>query len=78
MVTLKKRKKVESEKANRPFFLGVINGSSKICDFSNLSEKRMTASADGADLHNVLWSLVKKFTRHYGIIKETRIKLLHG
>jgi hypothetical protein len=38
----------------------------------------MKESADEADLQNVLWSLVKKFTRHYGIIKETRIKLLHG
>lgn len=38
----------------------------------------MKESADEADLQNVLWSLVKKFTCHYGIIKETRIKLLHG
>ncbi len=49
-----------------------------MCDFSNLSEKRLKEPADEADLHNVLWSLVKKFTHHYGIIRETRIKLLHG
>lgn len=60
------------------FSFSVINDSSKISDFSNLSEKRLKELADEADLQNVLWSLVKKFTHHYGIIRETRIKLLHG
>ena len=74
IVTLKGRKRERKQ----PFGFSVINDSSKMSDFSNLSQKRMKESADEADLQNVLWSLVKKFTRHYGIIKETRIKLLHG